>query len=409
MVVLVCSCSNQEMSDISQTSEVSHYMSIRSYDEALKIAQASISIIDNNTLTRSADGGRNIDFSEKKVFTSDVRTRSSNNVNDTLIYVFNFENDKGFALVSASKNTEGLLAVTEKGHCNPETRTEIEGYEMFVDLAKTYVLNSLTTIGDSTKFYIETEYEHSYVGPYVPVRWGQQYPEGEYCPNGICGCSITAMAQVMAYYQYPTYMTITYPNADVTTQTFSWLPIHMHSTGHNMANCTPNKLEYHKSISRLCRQLGYIANSNYNPTSTSTKTDSLKYTMLYYGFNATGWNDYFSQDAQDNLDDGKVIIMRGTREGNHGHAWILDGYDDITAWDYVYFRTPGTNSYVLRDILGPYNYRLNHLNWGWYGTNNGYFSANVFDTALVQFPDTPNNSVSRNYYINLKTLFIDLE
>ena len=69
-----------------------------------------------------------------------TRSGEASSDNDTLLYVFNFENNEGFALVSASKNTEGLMAIVEQGYCDPDTPSEIEGFEMFKDMAKEYHL-----------------------------------------------------------------------------------------------------------------------------------------------------------------------------------------------------------------------------------------------------------------------------
>ena len=147
--LFITACSNQDSYDKEyfQTISNSSGSDIRSYEEALAIAQASIPMLENSsTATRSVGTRRKIDLNDRKVFKLDAetKTRANSNINDTLIYVFNFEDNAGFALVSASKNTNGLLAIIEQGYCDPDTPSEIEGFEMFKMMAKDYVINAST-------------------------------------------------------------------------------------------------------------------------------------------------------------------------------------------------------------------------------------------------------------------------
>lgn len=410
--ILFVACSDQDKSETSLLQPVSqeHKANIRTYEEALTIAENAISLLNEKT-TRSGLNDRKIDLNDRQIFKLDSKTRATANVNDTLIYVFNFENSEGFALVSASKATEGLLAITEYGHCNTEESSGISGFDMFVDMAKNYVANTSSTQLRDTLSSIVEEYvftSHDYTGPYVSVRWGQTYLAGEFCPNGICGCAATAMAQVMSYFEYPTSMTIDYPNSDVTSQSFNWSDMRIHYPKHYISTCFPTNHDVHKSISRLCRQLGHVSNSNYkyDGTGTWTRTDSLKYTMQYYGFNTSGWNYYNSTYAHADIDNGKVIIMYGNHNGVGGHFWILDGYDDVDYYIYQYVHEEGSDELVLVAILGPYSTKLNHINWGWFGVNNGYFAADVFYAANVLIPDTNQNYSTNSFNSYLYTLSI---
>ena len=108
---------------------------IRSFDEALQIAQSSISLVDGTGQTRSGSP-RKIDLNNWKIFENDLKTRANSNSNDTLMYVFNFEDNQGFAIVSASKETEGLIAVTESGSYDPSTSSNIDGFNIYMDMAK---------------------------------------------------------------------------------------------------------------------------------------------------------------------------------------------------------------------------------------------------------------------------------
>ena len=151
LLALTVSCSNDFDSDIRMPRKeqelAQNDLSKRTYQEALDIAQNSITILEHaNNATRSIGACRTIDRNAIIVGSQHNITRSASEQDDTLFYVFNFCNDEGFAVVSASKNTDGLLAVTESGHYSANETSEIEGFDMFMDLAENYVTNSMSKI-----------------------------------------------------------------------------------------------------------------------------------------------------------------------------------------------------------------------------------------------------------------------
>lgn len=402
--VVIISCTEHEITYSNH--ENLSFCKIRSYEEALKIAQSALPMLDNTEKTRGTAPSRTIEVNSKKVFKIDPKTRTSSNINDTLIYVFNFENNEGFVLVSAPKNAEGLLAITESGHCDPDTLSGIEGFDLFIDKAKEYIAGISSLPADTlVNVFQEYQYNHNIVGPYVTVKWGQNYTEGEFCPNGICGCAATAMAQAMSYYSYPSTMSLTYPDADISLQSFNWANIRSHNTKHHYDDCLITEKETHRSTSRLCRQLGHKANSDYRESGTWTSVSSLKNTMENYGYNTIGWSQFNSSTCIGQLDNQHVMIMYGNQNGENGHFWILDGYDIADYYIYTYIQT-GNSAPVLDHISGPHIANFNHLNWGWYGVNNGYFNMGVFNTSDVIFPDTPSNYVSYNFNHSLYTLTV---
>ncbi len=74
-------------------------------------------------------------------------------VDDTLMYVFNYDNNQGYALVSTNLATEPLIAVTEQGHLDPSQETDNPGLKLYLEMAKQYVAktkNIITSIGAGT-------------------------------------------------------------------------------------------------------------------------------------------------------------------------------------------------------------------------------------------------------------------
>lgn len=383
-VFFFTACSNNDsiesipsFTNDSQTSN----RNIRSYEEALKIVQEAI----NSSNTRSSEDVRKIELIDRLAYVVENKTRATSDINDTLIYVFNFENNEGFALVSASKNTEGLLAITEEGHCNPNVSSDIEGFNIFIDLAKEYVANSIVTQdGVPSDEITKSTIVHSYsdVGPYVTVKWAQHLPEGELCPNMKSGCANTALAQLMTYYKYPSSIHLTYDGKD-SIQNLNWNAMIAHNSTHehfvNWSVC--NNINAHSAISQLLRQLGELTQSKYNNSSTTTTFSNIKPAMESLGYTV---NNSSNINFKHELNNHHIIVMRGG-----GHGWIVDGYRKDTPTEYIYKRVMRgeIETWVLisQQTLSPNYY--NHINWGDHGTSNGYYLENVYGASGMVVSD----------------------
>lgn len=394
--LVMAACSNQETIETAPAVPTAKtaQSNTRSYDEALKIAENAIGMLeDSNSTTRNGDKCRKIDLSDNKVIMRDAKTRGESDGSDSLIYVFNFENDEGFALVSASKNTDGLLAVTEQGHCDPETPSGIDGFDMFVDMAKEYVLagmnsGSFEEIKDSI-IVLST----SQVGPYVTVKWGQTIAEGESYPNNSAGCANIAMAQIMSYYKYPTQIKLSHNNNEI--QNLNWNKMCSHDTRHYSNTCSD--IVPHLSISQLCRELGVRNNSKEESGETTTITCSIVHnTYSDLGYSNRGvWDyNYNGPYYRAELDNHHLIHVTGLRPNSlYGHDWVFDGY--LTENCRVYSMHKIGNVWHYTDYSYPLVRYYNHYNWGWYGCNNGFFLENVYQSMLSPYFDDDHVGVNK--------------
>lgn len=411
-VLMMAACSKQE--SIESTPAIptakTSMSNMRSYEEALRIAENAIGMLeDSKSSTRSTEKCRKINLSENKVIMRDAKTRGESGASDSLIYVFNFENNEGFALVSASKNTEGLLAVTEQGQCDPEIPSGIGGFDMFVDMAKDYVLRGMESSGSfeeikDSVFVLST----SRVGPFVSVKWGQNYAEGYYCPYNTAGCTNTAMAQIMSYYGYPTSIRLTYDKNNKLD--LDWNKIRNHNTKHPIEYCSD--IETHKSIGHLLRELGNRNNSIYNSDSTtSTQTHSVvfnTYFDLKYS-NKEKWEDYEGTYYRNELNNYHLIHVSALVDDDNsivGHDWVFDGYLKENCVVYTMHRT--ASGWTFTDYSYPLTRYYNHYNWGWYGANNGFFLENIYNTKESPYFDysAKKNNWVNNSYCNIKMLSV---
>ena len=101
----------------------------RSYEEALSLARKSIALVDRGQ-TRSATA-RSI-RSERGQCVTTPSTRSGAG-SDTLMYVFNFEDNDGFSVIAANRAVDPVLAVAEKGNYTYGEPTGVENFDFYMD------------------------------------------------------------------------------------------------------------------------------------------------------------------------------------------------------------------------------------------------------------------------------------
>lgn len=393
----------------------------RSYDEALNIAKSAAKMVDDNTdKSRGVTTERTIDTKNgvKVVATPGSRSASP----DTLMYVFNFADNEGFAVVSAAPEAEPLLAVTESGYYDPNEEQDNPGFAMYMDRAKEYVANSLsignpgtpsgpiwrndtTVMGEMT---ILSDTIRTLRGPINNHFWGDHAPYGDRCPNGMAGCTQTAIGMIMAHFCEPQYMTFDYPELPVSySTTIDWNLVNRH-LGNSLCNDYAHQGD--SLIARIIRQLGHDFGAAYFPYATQTSTTTaLNVLHNKYGYTCSPLADYSTYDYRHELDEGAIGLVSSRHIYQHAnilHNYLLNGYLDFAYKAKVYqlYTLPNMPSGVLyyskllreEDRLTAYW----HLNWCFDGTYNGYYFSGVFDPNECQssiFPIPDGEAMEYSY------------
>ena len=404
--LFIVACSRQDVIDIKPEQTLQSYTisTKRSYEEAIEIAQKSIKFINNKDNTRARQ--QIIDTKNCSIITTGNKTRSAI-ANDTLIYVFNFENNEGFALVSASKSTEGLLAITEKGHYTPGEKSENAGFDILIERAKDYVMASQRPPIEPTDTMITINVEEKQiddvVGPYISVKWGQDDPEGIYFLNGIAGCSNIAIAQIMSYFRYPNKINLTYNNSG--SYDLDWEAMNTHKNSKSQeSEC--NGKSTHTMIAKLCRQIGQLNHSVCYQGATNTITEKYGHTTLIeLGYKVGNWTTYSQSYVKKQLDQNHLLLMIGQlHQSKAGHTWVIDGYRINGTIEYVYKKV-GNGHWYIDETFDRTTY-YNHINWGFYGDNDGYYVDGIFAMSAFKYPDTDNNPETYNFDWGLKLLSV---
>lgn len=415
LTILLLGCSNiEEPSTKNAINNSLHSANIqkRSFNEALEIAQQTIGMF-------NSDNSRSV--TEKKIALSDTKFIINKSISrnscelDTLMYIFNFENNQGFSIISANKATDALLAQAEQGNYDETTKIENPAFGMYMDLAEQYISNQrmieqpILPIVKEHKWVNDTT-ETIRILPKVTVCWGQTGCEATYTTNGYSGCGNTAMAQIMSYFNHPTQLPINYPNASVSSVTLDWDQMKLHNFAHSIQSCTVSN-ETHNAIGLLHRQLGHLNNSSYQATGTFTYSSDIRLSFNSLGYTVSDFKIYTGESLYSLLANNYLCYMRGEKilEDSTivGHGWVVDGYlkHEIVASEWTRDSNLFGAEWELLAEYDPYYTEYYHMNWGWDGNCNGYFKTNIFETnKALEYDNTSNNfynSISGDYKNNV--------
>ncbi len=354
-----------------------------------------------------------------------VGARSRSESDYRSFYVFNFENDEGFAIMTSDSKPSTLVALADSGNLVPDQPIDNPGLVCFLAKAgkkKTddsddsddiwrwsgpykdpnwrpycYTEGSQHEVfqwdpgiskGDnsgpkpSTPNNPEEEYTIKYtnheviceVQPICLADWGQGS-----CYNGALddisagvkpktGSLATAIGEIMFAYQYP---------VTLSGDTIPWTRMKARIP---MINGTFDMKA--KTIrSRLLKTLGSPENLDmqYGKDYSYASPENVMRTLAAFGYSGTGvLNDYDSQEVLSEIKNGYIAILGGssTESGERMHYWIIDGCKEMTCFAEAY-----NSKNELVDTMTMVS-RYLRCNWGCEGKHNGFYSANSFNATI---------------------------
>ncbi len=288
-------------------------------------------------------------------------------------YVFNNEVDNGgWVIVAGDDRARQILAYCDEGSFDPENMGE--GTEWILDMFASVIDNIDNLQPDKAPAHNEIHLlagGKAAITPLLKSRWGQDAPFYFQCPKSgssycVTGCVATAMAQVMYYYQWPTSVS-TIPaytpssgplsgtqQAALSATSFNYSQMNdYYASTETSTTATANAM-----VAKLMHYIGQATMMNYGTKSSGTNSSAhplYKYFKYNSKVKTVARVDYSSSDWQDliytELKSGRPVMMSGDK-ADGGHAFVCDGYD-------------GAGLY--------------HINWGWYGYQDGYYSLDVLN------------------------------
>ncbi|HWB61976.1 MAG TPA: C10 family peptidase, partial [Chitinophagales bacterium] len=329
-------------------------------------------------------------------------------------YVFNVEGEEGFVMVSAEDMVQPILgySTTSKFYIEnapPRIQDWLNTYRQEIVYVKENMVNAPEEIKTQWEDYYSNVRPQNAsraqrsVTPLLQTTWNQAPYYNTQCPydanrgaNCVTGCVATAMAQILKYWNYPSqgagyhsYNDQNYGNqsANYGASTYNWASM-------------PNSISSNNTeIAKLMYHCGVAVNMNYGVDESAawviiqdalgSQGDSscAEYAYKKYfgydpstvkGMRRSGYNDQTWSDMLKNeLDNSRPVQYVGSGSGG-GHTWVCDGYD--------------ANS----------NF---HMNWGWGGIDDGYFSLNSLAPSTLGIGGgTGNFNSNQEMVIGIKPL-----
>ena len=325
-------------------------------------------------------------------------TRTSNNTDDSLMYIYNSAESNSFVIVGGDTNADFVLAYSLNNTFDMEN---------MADGAKAILSAWCRQIEDARKNNkpINIARQSTRTNDnilYETALWSQGEPYNRKAPSidgkrSVTGCVATAMSILCYYYKWPNNGVGTTPEYSYqvkvgeTIQTYS---VEANQLGHpyeydKMIACHDSENvnyteEQADAVATLMKDMGTSVKMAYHPTGSGALTTNLvkalvnnfgysKSTLLAYGDNYS--YEEWANLIRETLRNYGPTYFGGYDPDQGGHAYVVDGYDENN-----YFR----------------------FNFGWGGNSNGYYAipGQAFyrqqDALLYLAPDRDGTSMHRD-------------
>lgn len=329
-------------------------------------------------------------------------------------YVFNV-GDAGFVIFSSDDTYRPVVGYSDQGVFDPDDMApalqdflnRINDYRTShaANRASQEVVDDWNALRNGGR--LVSRYGGREASFLLQTRWNQDYPYNYYCPadtagpggHVFAGCVATAAAQVMKYWNHPehgqgshTYTPGDIPQYGPITVDFGEATYEWENMPNSISSDSP--VAQVEAVAKLIFHVGVSVDMNYRPSSSGASTINLCDAMPEYFFYTDHMEHYFRENYSreqymsfivNSIDMSWPMLHRG-----NSHAYVLDGYDD---------------------------FGMVHFNWGWSGTNDGWFDIDGHDFAAGESlicncvpaevydatPDAPTNLVvtpAENYALS---------
>jgi hypothetical protein len=332
-------------------------------------------------------------LSEKQISMKKVRAGSlklastlTTAVKTPSYFIFNIGDGDGYLVVSGSDKTQSILGYTDNGKYDVNNAPEgLRDWLAELSTAvKTVDSGKLVSLKKSNApaRIAEKTITKNVVPVLVQSKWNQGSPYNLLCPTyiktlnddgtkkttpekGTCasGCVATAMAQVMYFWKWPLNPTATIDSYSYNFENKSYTLDALPATTFAWDNMTDtydskSSTESNNAVATLMEYAGHSVNMGYGPSSGAGVDRIAPALKNKFGYDSNchfeGHDNFTYQEWEDmiysEIAAGRPVLMNAGISTGGAHEFVCDGYDG--------------NGYY-------------HINWGWGGSDNGYFILTV--------------------------------
>lgn len=284
-------------------------------------------------------------------------------------YVFAPQQGQGFTVLSADDIAIPVLGYSDTGEFDPNNIPAPVKYWLNQYAAQIKYAAEHGATGYKAPANAAT-YEP--IAPLCKTKWNQDSPYNGNCPviggsKAPTGCVATSTAQAMKYFNYPEVGKglLHYQDAGKTytmvlkDHPFKW------DNMLDVYNAGDYNQDQADAVALLMQAVGYSVEMGYTAYASGARSVLIREALVdHFGYDKSmTYEDrqiyapeVWEKMIYDNLKNVGPVIYNGTSPLDGGHSFIVDGYD-------------GKGYY--------------HLNWGWGGMSDGYYSLNVL-TPMAQ-------------------------
>lgn len=314
----------------------------------------------------------------KKWFSSENFTVTLDE-SSTLYYVN--ATDGGWIIISAEDSTTPVIGYSDTGSIDlnkmpSHVKYFMGSYSKSIDAVRDANLQANPTV---KKLWRSAGIRTKATGGKLlsTASWDQDEPYNLFCPEvtesgrkytALTGCVATSAAIILRYHRWPEKGKGTIGGYSYKSDYNKNVNIPAYSIDDHVYNYDLMPLSYTKSatqaqkeaVSLLMHDLGVMFQANYNyQTGTGAYAEDIQKALFeHMGYSGKAYHLYrnacsdaeFLKIMKAEIDADRPIPYGGSDPQNGGHQFLCDGYD---AKDYI------------------------HINWGWSGDSNGYFTLTL--------------------------------
>ena len=321
-------------------------------------------------------------------------TRASSDVDiDNLLYIVEFEDGQGSAVLGADRRLTPVYAVldesvlTKEDFQNAVNGENIEDVSTFTAGVIANSLGSNATLlppggGLITDMYkdITTTTVVEYLPPLLDTKWEQlgifndkfrvwdtDVTDGRQC----AGCTTIALAQILNNNSYPSPITLN-------GQTFYWRDINQFTWDNEEAWDDPELVDKMSSfIYCLAQDLDVTYKDD---GSTGAGFSDVKRVMRQQNYSNLSVGPINESRVYPMLYNNRTVFAVGYANDDDGHAWVIDGWKSIRT-DFIRITYNGYGVETSREVLNSTETDYVHCNMGYAGQCDGYYTMDLFDLS----------------------------
>lgn len=282
-------------------------------------------------------------------------------------YIYNDRHGRGFVVVAGDDAMGQVLGYSHTGTLDT---LRASGELKFLLSAYRDAFHQLQRQPSTRATITTTPPNRKEVAPLLTTAWNQDDPYSRLTGYKYTGCVATAVAQIMYYHRWPERGKGSYSyvvrsdnrtmSVDFSQSVYPWdkmLP--KYNTHMALADA-----EACNAVALLMRDVGVSVNMQYSPTSSGAQTFmAAKALKTYFNYSTSMLNKSdegaaaFTQILRKEIENGFPVYISGSvKSGGSGHAWVVDGVDKDN---------------------------LFHMNFGWGGGGDGYFSVTALNLSTT--------------------------